>query len=139
MIFTYKIYPSTIRFFFRIGPFRFNMKIIVALRESRIREIPSIASIDFAFPVILRFQGERLARRRRANVRTHTYIVCVFVYIYTYVRYGTRVCMSPYVPRTPPHTNTCVSYGVKRGWRRGAMTDAYILLKKKMESEMLRV
>lgn len=88
------------------------MKIIVALCESRIREIPSIASIDFAFPVILRFQGERLARRRRANVRTYTHThICVF--IYTYVRYGTRVCISPYVPRTPPHTNTCVVWGKK--------------------------
>lgn len=86
------------------------MKIIVALCESRIREIPSIASIDFAFPVILRFQGERLARRRRVNVRTYTH-VCVFVY--TYIWYGTRVCMSPYVPRTPPHTNTCVVWGKK--------------------------
>lgn len=115
MIFTYKIYPSTIRFFFRIGPFRFNMKIIVALRESRIREIPSIASIDFAFPVILRFQGERLARRRRANVRTHTYIVCVFVYIYIHVCtvWYTRMYVALCASYASPYEYVCVVWGKK--------------------------
>lgn len=87
------------------------MKIIVALRESRIREIPSIASIDFAFPVILRFQGERLARRRRANVRTHIYIVCVFVYIYIYTRmYGmvhAYVCRLMCLVRLPIRIRVC--------------------------------
>lgn len=74
-------------------------------RDSKYRVYRFCVSSNFTFP---RREASPKKTGERAYIHTH---VCVFVY--TYVRYGIRVCMSPYVPRTPPHTNTCVVWGKK--------------------------
>lgn len=108
---------------FEIGFSDLILKLLM-LRESRVRKISSIATIDFAFPVILRFQGED-EEDERTCVHIHAY-VCIYMH----------VCMVHAYEHLPiwfvrPLYEYVVSYGVKRGWRRGAMTDAYICWRKR--------